>query len=310
MKANTKYILAKPEVTYGVDPTPDGSDYILTTGLQRSPYEGNVVSRDLDRPALGSDSTINTGPYVMVEFAVELAGAGAAGDVPGYGVLLRACGFSETINASTSVVYEPVSTGFESCTIYYDRDGERQIIRGCRGSVAVEMGVGNYPRLRFRMVGLYTRPVAASAVVTSTAGYSAPLPVNKANTGTLTLGAYNVQLQSMTIDMAADTPHLDLVNFEEVLYVDRAPAGEFSFLAPRIATLDIMGLIESNSGTVTTSALSVVHGSTAGNIIEIGAPAVQLSGLSEIEIQGEQGYQSQALFIPDSGDDEVVLTIR
>ena len=311
MQTRKKYILAKIESTYGTDPTPVAANAILTTGLQRSLYEGNTVSRELDRSTLGAYATVNTGPYAMVEFNVELAGAGSAGTVPGYGVLLRACGFAETITAATSVRYQPVSSGYESCTIYYDRDGERQIIAGCRGTVAIEMTVGNYPTLKFRMTGLYAKPAAATAVTPNTAVFQTPLPVNHANTGTCKLDNYNLRLQTLNLAMNAETPYLDLVNTREVLYVDRQPSGDLTFLAPSIATKDIMALVESHAGTVTTSALELIHGATAGNIVEIDAPKTQLSGLSETDISGELGYQTNAILLPDSaGDDEIQITIR
>ena len=310
MKTRKKAILAKIEATYGTDPTPVATDAIETTGLQRSFYEGNVVSRDIDRNTLGSSETINTAPYVMVEFRVAMAGSGTAGDVPAYGALLRSCGFAETIDSGTDVVYAPVSDSFESCTIYYDRDGERQIMTGCRGSVTFEMSTGNFPEMVFRMMGLYNKPAAITPIVIDIDDFVSPLPVNNRNTGTCTLDSYALQLQSLTLNMAAETPHLDLVNFEEVLCVDRAPAGEMNFLAPRIATKDIMLLMESHLGTINKTAFNLIHGSTAGNIVQIDAPKVQLSGLSESDIQGEQGYQTNALFLPDSGDDEVILTIK
>lgn len=310
MKTRKKYILVKMETTYGTDSTPAAINAILTSGLQRSLYEGNVISRDNDRATLGGEETVNTAPYAMLEFSVELAGAGAAGTAPAYGPLLRACGFAETINASTDVQYDPVSSAFESVSIYYDRDGERQILTGCRGSVEFTFSTGGYPMMNFRMVGLYNKPATATAVTPDVSGFQDPLPVNNRNTGTCTLDGFNLQLQSLSLNMAAETPHLDLVNFEQVLYVDRAPAGDLSFLAPTIATKDIMAMVESHLGTIDKNAFQIVHGSTAGNIVQLDAPKVQLSGLSEIDIQGEQGYQSNALFLPDSGDDEVKLTIK
>lgn len=310
MKTRKKYILAKIESTYGTDPTPAGSNAILTRDLQRSFYEGNTVSRDIDRATLGGFSTVNTGPYVMIEFMVECAGSGTAGDAPAYGPLLRACGFAETVDAGVDVEYAPVSSAFESVTIWYERDGERQVATGCRGTVAFEMGVGNYPMMRFRMVGLYARPTAVTPVTPDVSSFSTPLPVNNTNTGTCTLDSYDLQLQTLNLAMNADTPHLNLVNFEQVLYVDRAPAGDLAFLAPVIGTKDIMALVESHLGTVSETAFQMIHGGTAGNIFQIDAPKVQLSGLSEIDIQGEQGYQSNALFLPDSGDDEVLITVK
>jgi hypothetical protein len=241
---------------------------------------------------------------------VALAGAGAAGDVPGYGPLLRACGFAETINAGTDVEYDPVSGSFESVTIYYERDGERQIVTGCRGTVAFEFSTGNYPQMVFRMIGRYNKPAAATAIVADLSAYQDPLPVNRANTPTCTLNSVALQLQSLNLAMNADVQNLNLVNFEEVLYVDRQPSGDLSFLAPTIATQDVMALVQSHLGTISKTPLAIVHGGTAGNIIQIDAPKVQLSGLSEIDINGEQGYQSNAIFLPNTGDDEVKLTVR
>ena len=63
MKTRKRYILAKIESTYGVDPTPTaGANAILTSGLNRKIYEGNKVTRELDRATLGADEEINTSP--------------------------------------------------------------------------------------------------------------------------------------------------------------------------------------------------------------------------------------------------------
>lgn len=310
MKARKKYILAKIESTYGTDPTPAAANAILTSGLTRTMYDGNTITRENDRATLGGDETVNTAPYVMFEFSVELAGAGTAGAAPAYGPLLRACGFSETLEVGVDAVYQPVSGSFESVTIYYDRDGERQIATGCRGSVEFTFSAGGYPQMNFRLLGQYAKPAAATPVVPDVSGFTDPLPVNNTNTGTCTLDSYALQLQSLSLNMNAETPFLDLVNFTEILYVDRAPSGDMSFLAPTIASKDIMALVQSHLGTISKTAFQIIHGSTGGNIVQLDAPKVQLSGISETEIEGEQGYQSTALFLPDAGDDEVVLTIK
>jgi len=309
VKTRKKYILAKIEGTYGTDSAPVATDAVLTSGLTRTLYDGNQVTRENDLSTLGARTTINTGPYVTIEFSVELAGSGTAGTAPAYGALLRACGFSETVDAAVDVTYAPVSSGFESVTIHYYRDGERQVATGCRGTVSFDFSTDNYPMMRFRFVGLYNKPTTQTDVVVDTTDYIAPLPVNFANTGTCTLDSYALQLQSLVADLNAEIPYMNMVNREEVFYVDRSVSGQMTFLAPTIATKDIMGLVESQSGTVTLSALQIIHGSTAGNIITLDAPKVQLSGLSETDINGEQGYQTNAIMVPNLGDDELILTV-
>jgi len=309
MKTRKRFILAKIEDTYGTDPTPTaGLNAILTTGLQRTIYDGNTVERNLDRATLGLDEQINTGPFARVEFGVELAGSGTAGDAPAWGPLLRACGFAETVSASTDVEYAPVSEDYESVTIYYDQDGERQIIKGCRGSVRLMTSPGAIPMLMFTFIGFYARPTAITAVTPDVSSFIVPLPVNNTNTPTCTLDAYDAIVQAMEIDWAGETPYQNFVNLEEVFIVDRAPAGNMTLLAPRIGTKNMFELMESNSG-VTKSALTMVHGITAGNIVTIAAPKVQLSGITETDINGELGYQTQARLLPDSGDDELTITL-
>src|SRR3546814_9208609 len=96
-----KIILAKLETTSGTDPTPTGSaNSILTHDLDLKTFQGNKAALNYDRPYLGADKQIYTGPYSMLTFGVDLAGAGTAGTAPAYGPLLRACGFAEIINAA------------------------------------------------------------------------------------------------------------------------------------------------------------------------------------------------------------------
>lgn len=309
MKTRKRFILAKTEATYGTDPTPTaGLNAILTSGLNRTIYDGNTVERNLDRATLGLDEQINTGPFARIEFGVEIAGSGAVATAPAWGPLLRACGFAETITAATDVQYDPVSSSYESVTIYYDQDGERQILKGCRGSVRFMMNAGAIPMMMFTFIGFYAKPAAITAVTPDVSSFQVPLPVNKTNTPTCTLDAYSAIVQSMEVDWAGETPYQNFVNLEEVFVVDRAPAGNMTLLAPQIATKDMFALMESHNG-VTKSAFTLVHGTAAGNIVTLSAPKMQLSGMTETDINGELGYQTQARLLPNTGDDELNLTL-
>src|SRR5690606_9648921 len=161
--ARNQIILAKIESVYGTDPTPTaGANAILTKNLARTIYDGNRIQRDLDYAYMGNDHSINTAPFVTVTFDVELAGSAAAGTVPQFGELLRACGLDETVTASTSVVYAPVSTSFESVTIYYNYDGEMQKVVGARGTAIINMSRGQIPTISFTFTGRYAKPTAVA----------------------------------------------------------------------------------------------------------------------------------------------------
>lgn len=309
MKTRKKYLLAKIESTYGVDPTPTNAEAILTMGLQRTPYDGNTIERDTDRSTLGADESINTAPFVTYSFGVECAGSSALGVAPGFGALLRACGMAETINASTSVEYDPVSASYESVAQYYDRDVERQISLGMRGNLNFDFNRGQIPKMNFVFTGLYNKPVTLTPVVPNTSVFQTPLPVTNANTPTCTLGAYDLILQSLNIDLGNQVTHQNLVNLEDVKITDRQSTGTMTLLAPEVTSKDLFALVESHSGTITKEAFQLIHG-PAGNLFQIDCPAMQLTTITEVDIEGEAGYQIGFKLIPVSGDDEIKITIK
>ena len=123
--ARKKILLAKVETTYGTDSTPTGAtNAIQTSDMSITPLAGPTVSRNLDRATLGNDLQIQVGTYVELSFMVEIAGGGGADTAPAYGPLLEACAFAETVNASTDVDYDPVSSSIDSATLYFHHDGQ------------------------------------------------------------------------------------------------------------------------------------------------------------------------------------------
>ena len=305
-----KSLLVKLESIYDTDPTPDGSNVIVTKGLTINPYEGNTVTRDIDREALGNDAEINTAPYVTVSFDVELAGSGAAGTAPGYGPLLRACGFSETITADTDVVYQPVSSDFESVSIYFQQSGQLHKVTGSRGTVKFSLAKGALPAMSFTFTGLWHAPITQPAPEgLDTSGFKMPVPVNKANT-VMTIGGYAAHTETIDIDIANNVVFRDVINSQSVIITDRAPAGSLVIEAPDLATKDFFAAASSHDG-VTFYSLAATHGKTPGNIVEIGGQKVQLSGISMGDSDGLLTYTMNTRLIPtDAGDDEFLLTVK
>lgn len=102
---NRRTVLAKIETTYGVDPSPTGSlNAMLVKNLNVSPLQAELVSRDLIRPYLGNSEQLLATRFVQIDFEIEAVGAGAAGQLPAYDCLLRACGLeSAAVEASVSI---------------------------------------------------------------------------------------------------------------------------------------------------------------------------------------------------------------
>lgn len=306
MKTRSRYLLAKIETTYGTDPTPAAANAIITSNLKRRIYAGPTVSRENDRNALGARAQINTAPFVEYEFDVEMMGSGTLGTPPNYGVLLRACGFAQTITASTKVEYLPVSASFESVSAYYDRGSERQIAKGMRGTGGISFVASQMPKFNFKTTGFYQRPANQTPVTPAPTPNIEPLPVNKTNTPTCTLGAYNLILQSLTIDFGLQVTHTNLVNFEEVLIGEREMTGTLVCMAPHISTKDMFALAESHAG-ASSSAFQLIHGPTP-KIVQLDSPALQITGIEETDINGEVGYSMPFRLLPSSGDDELKIS--
>lgn len=126
--------LLKIESEYGTDPTPAGADNtMLVENFQLTPLQADQLDRATLRTYGGAALAKLAGKHVGVSFDVPLAGSGAAGTAPAWGVAIRICGFDETIVSETSVAYTPVDTAFESATGAFFIDGIRHLLTGMRG---------------------------------------------------------------------------------------------------------------------------------------------------------------------------------
>lgn len=305
-------VLAKTETTYGVDPTPTGAaNAMLSKGALPQPLLGNRVTRDLDRSVLGAQSEINTGPYVTVAFSIEIAGAGSAGTAPKYGPLLQACGMSETISAGVSVTYAPVSSSasLKSVTIYYYVDGQQHIIKGARGNVKLNLSRNQIPTYEFEFTGLYTRPTAVANPSLTVTGFQVPFAVTKTNTPTFTLQGTAVNCESFTADYGNTITYRNLIGSEAVELTDRNVRGSVTIEAPAIGTKDYFAAAEAHAG-VTTGVVQLIHGTTAGNIIQLDAPAVQLGNISLGNSDGILTYTMDMIFVPAFINNELTIVVK
>ena len=301
-------ILAKIETTYGVDPTPvAGTDDVLVRNLSVTPLDAQFVNRDLVRPYLGNSERLPAAVSARVEFECELAGAGAAGTVPRYGALLRACGFSQTVNAGVSVVYAPVSAAFESVTLYINQDGVLHELNGARGTVRLVLNALGIPVYRFSFTGIYVTVVDAAQGTPTFTGWQKPLPVNRVNTPTFTIHAFAGVMQSLELDLANQVVFRSLVGFEGVLLTDRQPAGSVSMEATTVAQKDWWTSIRN----ATTAAMEIIHGTTAGNIVEIDTPNLQIIEPSFADSDGIVMLNANLALIPGAaGNNEITITVR
>ena len=300
-----RLILAKTETTYGTDVTPAGADAVLVRNLDITPMQSDVVSRDLVRPYMGNSDQLIANTRVECSFEVELAGSGTAGTAPRFGALLKACGLSETVVASTSVTYAPVSSSFSSATIYYNVDGVLHKITGARGNVEMNCALGQIPVLKFTMTGIYNAPTDTAAPTATYTNQATPIIFKNGNTSAFQFFSYAGCLQSVTFNLAASTVYRELVGCtKEVLITDRKPAGQVMIEAPTIAAKDFFSAA---AGTATGN-LTFLHGTTAGNKVTFTAGQTDIAAPAYSDQDGVQMLTLPYVALPTSaGNDEFSL---
>ena len=300
-----RLILAKTETTYGTDVTPAGADAVLVRNLDITPMQSDVVSRDLVRPYMGNSDQLIANTRVECSFEVELAGSGTAGTAPRFGALLKACGLSETVVASTSVTYAPVSSSFSSATIYYNVDGVLHKITGARGNVEMNCALGQIPVLKFTMTGIYNAPTDTAAPTATYTNQATPIIFKNGNTSAFQFFSYAGCLQSVTFNLAASTVYRELVGCtKEVLITDRKPAGQVMIEAPTIAAKDFFSAA---AGTATGN-LTFLHGTTAGNKVTFTAGQTDIAAPAYSDQDGVQMLTLPYVALPTSaGNDEFTL---
>ena len=315
-----KWLLSKVEATYGIDPALASplaplvsADAIETRGLSITRYDGPRISNEIDRFVLGGYADINVMPSAVLSFNVGMQGSNAAITKPAYDSLMQACGIAAVQNSPQSGgwKYSPISTAFKSVTLHHYQDGMRQVIVGARGNLAGSLTRGQLPVFTFNNLrGFYQRPTTPAPVNPTLTAYYAPIPVTFDNTPTFSFAGYaGFRLESFSFDFNNQISHHDTTNYREVFITNRAVTGQLSFSATDIATFDIFAKLESHASLVT-NVLSIIHGITAGKIIKIDAPAVQIANISESDSDGVYTYVLDLKFLPVAGNDELTITTK
>lgn len=215
-------------------------------------------------------------------------------------------GASSAYSIAANVAYTPVSSSFASATLYFNNDGVQHIITGARGTFTLNTSVGQIPTIDFQMTGIYNAPTDTAAPATTYTNQATPVIFKAGNTSAFSILSYKACLQSLSFNMANETVYRELVGCtKEVLITNRAPAGEVMIEAPTIAQKDFFTIANDD----TTGALTLLHGSTAGNRVTLVAPKVDISNPSYGDQDGIQMLNIPYVAIPTTaGNDEIKLT--
>ena len=300
-----RVILIEAESNYGSDPGIVAADAVLVRDLSITPQSSDVVSRDVVRPFLGAFQQLLANTNVEVTFSVELAGSGTAGTAPRYGDALKACGFSETVSSGTSVTYAPVSTSFSSVTIHYNTDGVRHKVVGARGSFVINGSVGEIPTIDFTFQGIYIPPTDTALPTVTYGDQATPLIFKQGNTSSFQLLSHSGALSSISLDVGNELVYRELVGgTQETLLVNRNITGSVSIEAVPLATKDFFAAAISE----TTGNLTFLHGTTAGNKVQVSSTKADIGDVAYAEEDGIQMLEIPYTLVPTSQNDELTIT--
>lgn len=299
-------ILAKIENSYGVDATPTGSaNAILVRNLNVTPLNAEVASRDLVRPYLGNSEQLIASKHVQLDFEVEMAGSGTAGTAPAYSPLLKVCGLNE-VDGVSDVVYNPVSSGFASATIYFNIDGVLHKITGARGNMEISISARAIPFMKFTITGLYNAPSDAALPSVDYSAFQTPLAANTSNTTGFQFYSFNGVLESLSLNLGNAVNYRSLIGSESVIITDRQVSGTAVFEAPLTASKDFFAAaLDSALGNLT-----ITHGTSAGNKFKIDSTRIDIANPTYTDNNGIHMLSVPFVAVPSSaGNDEISFTV-
>lgn len=303
-----KVILQKIETTEGTDAAP----VVGTDAIQVLNYQPNFISvdpktRQIETTYLGSKPVVLAGFRRGCSFSMEIAGGGAAATVPPWMKINRIAGFDAGV-ATTSVVQTPVST-IVSATHWAYLDNLLMKTVGARASMGILFEDDEFPVFNYTVLGRSDAVLAADSTpgAPTLTGYTTPVLACTENT-TFTLDAFALPLRRLELNSNGDLAFRSLIGPQDrVMLRDRPWSGSIVAEVPDIATKDYFTKMRPG----TTMALSLIHGTVAGNIVTFTAPKVQLTG--DVSLSEEQGFAMMTMpvtLLPNAaaGNDEILIT--
>lgn len=201
--------------------------------------------------------------------------------------------------------YTPVSSVFESATIYMYYDGILHRLTGCIGTVQFTMEAGQYATAQFTFTGQYNNPDDSPMPSTSVFEPTSPVQVELAQFQVGNLR--NLCAQSFSIDMGIQVNPRDCVSgsdgYNGVMYTSREPKGtanpemEFEATEPYWRNMSAGNVVEFY-GRV---------GTAANNRVEFISHSIQISNISYADRNNLRTYDMSYEFVTatSAGDDEL-----
>ena len=299
-------LAAKIEAVEGTKETLALADAVLISNVKFSP-DIEMFKRDILRGTLSRDPSISGKRKATISFDIELKGSGAAGTAPDYGKLLKGCGYSETVVASTSVTYKPATNNLSnSMTLGIYMDGVIARIWGARGNVKGSMNAGKPGILSFEFQGADFEVVDGALLAPS---YTTIIPPAFLN-ASLLLDSYAAICSRVDFDTANILALRESINSESgflsALITGRNPKGSIDPELPLVAAYDFFGKWKTPG---TLGSLQLEAAGEAGNIVTVSFPKVRHAAIASEDRNGLRTLGDDFEACLSSGDDEISIAL-
>jgi hypothetical protein len=304
LRKKNQLLCAKLETTYDTDAVPTVAADSLLAIDPKIKEVVDPVRRPANIASLSRTYSVAGQRYAEVSFKMEVKGSGSINTAPRIGCLLRACGFSATIVSGTSITYTPVSSSFDSITIYLFIDGRRHVVTGARGDVKITCEAGQMAVAEFTFKGRYATP---TLVALSSPTLESTVPQICKSCAFTYSTKTTLVLKSVLIEM-----NNDVIARPSISDANSIAGFEITGRDPMV-TIDPEAIIETSytfredSIASTLRALSWVVGATTANIVTFSIPKYNLyfpeyEDRDEILVEKIKGEACQ-----NTGNDEVSI---
>ncbi len=253
--------------------------------------------------AVGDTDTGGTLRYVV------LTGTPANADVVTGGTSGASCTISGAPVLAQGFEYLPASSSVPSATVGAFIDGIKHTLIGARGNVTIDVNAGEPAFLNFTFTGVYLETTDV-ALLTGTS-YDATVPPVFLDVG-FVLGAFSPCFVAMGIDLANTLELRRCANAEHgavsTLITGRSPSATIDPELDLVANYDFFGNLRAG----TEGRFACEFGDTAGNIVSLASPKVQIDQIGDGDRNGlAVGNLTLNLVTStvDAGDDEFQIGI-
>jgi|GEM_PF-3918178 len=316
MPLDTSVVLAKVESPAGTYATPVGAtDAFLVFGYEVTPMESEEVRRQIERPFPGVNPSTYTAIRQRHAFSVELAGSGVANTPAKWGTLLRGCLFGAGVPGVSKAAYPLASVGDgEAMSIVGYKDNARHRGKLSRGNAVFRFTERQLPSIGFDFQSLIegASPMdgsAPSGVVLP--NYPGPVEVSLANT-VVTLGGTVLGVRSLEIDLGNKVAFFSTTGGRSIIFGKdesgdrRAITGTAVFELPDPTAKNFFFDILPRSPL----AFSLIHGTAAGNIVELASAGAVLGRATYTVEQNRIFMNCPIEFVPTAAGNELMLETR